>query len=183
MEHSKCSVSQQTIKRPGHHWRNLIVNIMSFSIQMTKLLGCSGGSNIAQPTHDHVIKWKHFPRYCHLCGEVTSPGEFPAQRPLTRSFCVFFDLCLIKRLSKHSRGWWFETLSRLLWRHCNVDTPLKFIWCNSSFISGITSFFINPNIGEPWNRRILNNNISPNICYTTVKYKYDSNNLRVTFAR
>ena len=30
----------------------------------------------------------------------------------TRSFGVFFDLCLIKRPSKHSRGWWFETLSR-----------------------------------------------------------------------
>ena len=46
-------------------------------------------------------------------------GEFPAQRPVTRSFDVFFDLRLNKRLSKHSWGWWFETLSRPLWRHCN----------------------------------------------------------------
>ena len=30
----------------------------------------------------------------HLCGEITGPGEFPAQRPVTRSFDVFFDLCL-----------------------------------------------------------------------------------------
>ena len=52
---------------------------------------------------------------------VTGPlcGEFTGQRPVTRSFDVFFDLRLIKRLSKHSRGWWFETLSRPLWRHCN----------------------------------------------------------------
>ena len=56
----------------------------------------------------------------HLCGEVTGPGEFPAQRPVTRSFDVFFDLSLNERLSKQSRGWWFETQSRPLWRHCNV---------------------------------------------------------------
>ena len=31
-----------------------------------------------------------------LCGEFTGPGEFPAQRPATRSFDVFFD----QRLNK-----------------------------------------------------------------------------------
>ena len=55
-----------------------------------------------------------------LCGEFTGPGEFPTQRPVTRSFDVFFDLRLNKRLSKHSWGWWFETLSLSLWRHHNV---------------------------------------------------------------
>ena len=47
--------------------------------------------------------------------------EFPSQRPVTRSFDVFFDLRLNKRLSKRSWGWWFETLSHPLWRHCNVS--------------------------------------------------------------
>ena len=47
-------------------------------------------------------------------------GEFPAQRPVTRSFDVFFDLRLSKRLSKQSWGWGFETPSNPLWRHCNV---------------------------------------------------------------
>ena len=56
----------------------------------------------------------------HLCGNSPVPGEFPAQRPVTRSFGVLFDLRLNKRLSKQSRGWWFETLSRPLWCHCNV---------------------------------------------------------------
>ena len=51
----------------------------------------------------------------HLC--VTS--EFPSQRPVTRRFDVFFDLRLNKQLSKQSLGWWFETLSRPLWRHSN----------------------------------------------------------------
>ena len=47
-------------------------------------------------------------------------GEFPAQRPVTRSFDVFFDLRLNKRLSKQTWGWWFETPSCLSWLHCNA---------------------------------------------------------------
>ena len=50
------------------------------------------------------------------------PGEFPTQRPATRSFEVFFDLRLNKRLSKQSCGWWSVTPSRWVWRHCNVPT-------------------------------------------------------------
>ena len=55
----------------------------------------------------------------HLCGKFTGPGEFPAQRPVTRSFDVFIDLRLNNRLSKQSWGWWFETPSCPLWRHSN----------------------------------------------------------------
>ena len=40
-----------------------------------------------------------------LYGEFTSPGEFPTQRPVTRSFDVFSDLRVKKRLSKQPRGW------------------------------------------------------------------------------
>ena len=54
-----------------------------------------------------------------LCGEFTGPGEFPTQRPVTRSFYVFFHLRLNKRLSKQSWGWWFETAGWSLWRHRN----------------------------------------------------------------
>ena len=45
-------------------------------------------------------------------GNSPIPGEFPAHRPVTRSFGIFFDLRLNKQLSKQSRVWWFETLSR-----------------------------------------------------------------------
>ena len=55
-----------------------------------------------------------------LCGEFTGPRWIPSQRPVTRSFDVSFHLCLNKRLSKQSWGWWFETTSRSLWRHCNA---------------------------------------------------------------
>ena len=34
------------------------------------------------------------------------PDEFPAQRPVTQSFDVFFDLRLNKWLSKQPWGWW-----------------------------------------------------------------------------
>ena len=60
-----------------------------------------------------------------LCGEFTGPGEFPTQRPVTRSFDVFFDRRLNKPLSKQSWGWWFETLSRSLWRHRYVNCILR----------------------------------------------------------
>ena len=52
-------------------------------------------------------------------GNPPAPGEFPAQRPVTRSFDVFFDLRLNKWLSKQWWGWWFEMPSHPLWRHCN----------------------------------------------------------------
>ena len=62
-----------------------------------------------------------------LCvGNSPSTGEFPSQRPVTRSFEVFFGLN--KRLSKQSWGWWFETPSCSLWRHCKV--------CGVSFHAG-----------------------------------------------
>ena len=53
-------------------------------------------------------------------GNSPVPGEFPAQRPVTPSFDVFFDLRLNKRLSKQTWGWWFETPPRPLWRHSNA---------------------------------------------------------------
>ena len=52
-------------------------------------------------------------------GNSSVIGEFHSQRPVTRSFDVFFGLRLNKRLSNQSWGWWFETLSRSSWRHFN----------------------------------------------------------------
>ena len=51
----------------------------------------------------------------HLCGEFTGHRWIPHTKA---SLNVFFDL----RLSKQSWGWWFETPSRALWRHCNDKT-------------------------------------------------------------
>ena len=59
-------------------------------------------------------------------GNSPVTGEFPSQRPVTRSFDVFFDLRLNERLSKQSWCCWFETPSRSLWRNCNVLQLLFF---------------------------------------------------------
>ena len=72
----------------------------------------------------HESWWRHqmetISALLALCaGNSPVTGGFPAQRPVTRSFHVFCDLHLNKRLSKQSWGWWFETLSRPLWRHRN----------------------------------------------------------------
>ena len=56
----------------------------------------------------------------HLCGEFTGHRWIPRTNPVTRSFDVFLDLLPNKRMSKQQWwGWWFETPSWPLWRHCN----------------------------------------------------------------
>ena len=79
--------------------------------------------------------WRHqmeaFSALPALCaGNSPLTGEFPSQRPVTRSFDVFFDLRLNKRLSKQSRRRRFETPS--LWRHCygaKAFSCHNVVWC------------------------------------------------------
>ena len=73
--------------------------------------------------------WRHqmvtfFALLAICAGNSPVPGEFPTQRPVTRSFDVFFDLRPNKRLRKQSWGWWFETPSRPLSRHRNASFNL-----------------------------------------------------------
>ena len=75
--------------------------------------------------------WRHqmetFSALLVLCaGNSPVTGEYPPQRPVTRSFDLFFDMRLNKRLSNQSCGWWFETPSCSLWRHHNGVDPLRF---------------------------------------------------------
>ena len=70
--------------------------------------------------------WRHqmetFSALLAICaGNSPVTGEFPTQRPVTRSFDVVFYLRLNKRLSKQSWGWWFETPSHPLWGQCNAE--------------------------------------------------------------
>ena len=84
-------------------------------------------SSLGLPGHV-VTWWRHqmetFSALLTLCvGNSLVTGEFAAQRPVTRSFDVFFDLRLNKPLSKQSWRLWFETPSRssLHWRHNDHD--------------------------------------------------------------
>ena len=72
-----------------------------------------------------VAWWRHqietsYALLAFYAGNSPVSGEFPSQRPVTRSFDVFFKLRLSERLSKHSWGCWLKTSSRPLWRHNNV---------------------------------------------------------------
>ena len=70
-----------------------------------------------------ISGWRHqmetFSALLAICA-VNSPvtGEFPTQRPVTRTFDAFFDLRLNRRLRKQWWGWW-------LWRHCDVIAALS----------------------------------------------------------
>ena len=78
--------------------------------------------------------WRHqmetFSALLAICaGNSPVTGEFPTQRPVTRSFDVFFDLCPNERLSKQLWGWWFGTLWSPLWRHRNALYSRRQISC------------------------------------------------------
>ena len=57
-----------------------------------------------------------------LCKEFTGHWRIPGTRASDAELWCFFHLRLDIRLSKQSWGWWFETLSCSLWRHCNAAT-------------------------------------------------------------
>ena len=78
-----------------------------------------------------------------LCaGNSPVTGEFPAQRPVARCFDVFFDLRLNQQLSKQWRRRWFETQSRLLWRHCN-DLSIHILSHEQFSVNGFISKLLN----------------------------------------
>ena len=102
-----------------------ITNIVCRNIFQIRFKYWSLSLNLVPHVKDRDVTWwsnqvETFSVLLVLCvGNSPVTGEFHAQRPVTRSFNVFFDLCLNKRLSKQSWGWWFETLSHPLWRHSN----------------------------------------------------------------
>ena len=88
------------------------------------LESCPDRNVSTHDTDDDVIKWKHFQRYWPFVSPPVTSG-FPSQRPVTRSFDVFFDLRLHKRLSKQSRRRWFGRPLCPIWRHCDVVSANK----------------------------------------------------------
>ena len=82
--------------------------------------------------HGPPSRWRHqMETYFHITGPLWGKPPvndgFPSQRPVTRTFGVFFELHLNKRLSKQSRSWWLETPSRSLWCYCNVITTFQHV--------------------------------------------------------
>ena len=90
-----------------------------------------------------------------LCGEFTGPRWIPHKKACDAELWCFIYLCLNKRLSKQSWGWWFETLSCPLWRYCNDVFGGEFcvqnvlLWCTTlatpSYSAANTKLKVNRN--------------------------------------
>ena len=111
-------------------WRHIhfMIHIVDSATLVSLLFNCASVTLISAVvifhSKSHRIWWRHqmesFSTLLALCvGNSMVTGEFPTQRPVTRSFDVYSDLCLNKRLCEQSRDCWFDSPSRSLWRHSN----------------------------------------------------------------
>ena len=118
-EHIEETETEIQIQR--HRYRDTETEtVMNLTIPYHQLCQCKLTRNRSYPFNRgrFYSKWSRGSVLLALCAENTPVnGEFPAQRPVARSFDVFFDLCLNKQLSKQSWGWWFGSPSRPLWHH------------------------------------------------------------------
>ena len=134
--HGLLSPQEISLYSPGRYgWyhkcfkRNLFIDILSTfkRIVLRPILMISPygtGNDLVssgnKPLHDDVIKWKHFPRYWPFVrGIHRSPVNFHHKGQWHGALMIVY-LRLNKRSSKQSWGWWFETPSHSLWRHCNI---------------------------------------------------------------
>ena len=107
---------------------------------------------------DIIPWWRHqmetISALLAICaGNSPVPGEFPAQRPVTRGFDDFFDLRPDKRLSKQSWGWWFETPSHSLWRHRNEYNTCNHV-CQPHLIPELSVWFRRLSYSCSWFMRV-----------------------------
>ena len=99
--------------------------------------------------HAFESRWRHqmepFSALVALCAENSPvPVNSPHKGQRRGALMFSFDLHLNKRLSKQPWGWWFETPSLSLWRHCNVLCPLQWRHVSASrrHISQATRLFV-----------------------------------------
>ena len=81
-------------------------------------------------------------------------GEFPSQRPVTRSFGLFFDLRLNKQLSKQSRSQWFDTPSRY---YDVIVMEMNDVWIMQG--KGFITEYVNMAVKRSWKIPICNNRL------------------------
>ena len=107
-------------------WQYLSRQIWTYSCRL-----CTYFCTIGPYRRHQMETFSALPALCVWNSPV--PGEFHAQGPMTRSYDVFFDLRLNKRLGKQSWGWQSETSSRPFWRHCNALAHAVSLYCLEYF--------------------------------------------------
>ena len=138
-----CKTANQQPWHTTHHIHAGLCQSLNARLQFIQCIS-NGDTAVFQYALD-CSWWHHqmetFSALLAICaGNSPVSGEFPAQRPVTRSFDVFFDLCLSKRLIKDSWGWRFEMPLHSLWCHCNGNTSVthfKLQSCKTSLTHNI----------------------------------------------
>ena len=121
---------------------NRFIATRDFSVFSPECRSNNQGSSSNTLPVDASTWWRHqmetfFALLAFCAGNSAVTSEFPAQRPVTRSFDVFIDLRLDQQWSKQRRRWSFEAPSRSLWRHCNetmIRPKLRRFRCNNDVI-------------------------------------------------
>ena len=85
-----------------------------------------------------------------VTGPLCKEGEFPPQRPVTRSFDVLFYMCLNKRLGEQSGYRWFITPFNSLWGHCNMK------WTRIVIVYQLWSIQLQCDDAMSWERALYN---------------------------
>ena len=112
-----------TATSPRIQWVNssttIIYQIMFAYVNLNVISRVHVNEPTIDSLHDDVIKWKQFPRYLPFVREFTGDRWIPRTKTSDAELWCFL-WSSPERLSKQSWGWWFETPSGPLWRHCNV---------------------------------------------------------------
>ena len=128
--YTQTYIYHAAIHRKKYLWRTTkMISCINIKFQYAKLMCVTKRYTEAVSAYVHrlwwaslgedlaycIYRWRHqmekFSAFLALCaGNSPVTGEFPSQVPVTRSFDVFFDLTLNKRLTKQSWCRWFETL-------------------------------------------------------------------------
>ena len=118
------SRNNPSAKYIAHSSVPLLWHFPHYSVSGVGVPSCSVSGFLITPWWRHQME-KMSALLTIVAGNSPVTGEFPAQRPVTRSFCVFLEL----RLNK------FETPSRPSWRHSN-GTTVQSMMCASNKVHG-----------------------------------------------